>query len=61
MVSAIITIAREDVSIGIVEWIAQLCTAATIFVLLLSWRRRLTYAIASVSALLGVIIAFFEG
>jgi uncharacterized membrane protein YhdT len=47
--SVIVAVARLGLALGVTAWFAQLCVAAPLLVLMLSWRPRLSAILAGVS------------
>lgn len=53
--SAMAAVARMGLALGVTAWIAQMCVAAALLVLMLSWRPRLSAILAGV----GLVCASF--
>ncbi|AYV48135.1 DUF3325 domain-containing protein [Caulobacter flavus] len=56
--SAAVAVARMGPALGVTAWIGQMCAAAALLVLLLSWRPKAATALAGVGLICAPFLAF---
>lgn len=56
-ISAVVAVAQLDPALGVTAWIGQMCIAAPLLVLLLSWRPRLATILAGASLICALFVA----
>ena len=55
--SAVVAVAQLGPALGVTAWIGQMCVAAPLLVLLLSWRPRLATSLAGASVICALFVA----